>query len=138
MQKFKEIPQNKVSEVVKAIIKMGENFSIWTLKGNLGTGKTTLTKAITKELDIKDDVQSPTFSYVNIYDQKVFHFDCYRLKNLEEALDFGMEEYLDSGKLCIIEWPEVIEQLLPVPYLSIEIEHNPNNTRDYTLKIIEK
>jgi tRNA threonylcarbamoyladenosine biosynthesis protein TsaE len=138
LQKFKEIPQNKVSEVVKAIIKMGENFSIWTLKGNLGTGKTTLTKAITKELDIKDDVQSPTFSYVNIYDQKVFHFDCYRLKNLEEALDFGMEEYLDSGKLCIIEWPEVIEQLLPVPYLSIEIEHNPNNTRDYTLKIIEK
>lgn len=138
LQKFTNIPQTEISDILNFILQIGEPYNIWTLKGNLGTGKTTLIKAITRAIGIKDEVQSPTFSYVNIYDEKIYHFDCYRLKNLEEALDFGMEEYLDSGNLCLIEWPEVIEPLLPVPYLSIEIGHNKNNTRNYTINIVKQ
>ncbi|MBK6978509.1 MAG: tRNA (adenosine(37)-N6)-threonylcarbamoyltransferase complex ATPase subunit type 1 TsaE [Cytophagaceae bacterium] len=134
---LKNISEIKIDDVINSILKIGEGIKVWTLTGNLGSGKTTLTKAILSKMGISDQVQSPTFSYVNIYDQKIFHFDCYRLKSLEEALDFGIEEYLDSGKLCLIEWPEVIEELLPKPYLSIEIAYNQNDTRNYTLNIIK-
>lgn len=134
---LKNISEIKIDDVINSILKIGEGIKVWTLTGNLGSGKTTLTKAILSKMGISDLVQSPTFSYVNIYDQKIFHFDCYRLKSLEEALDFGIEEYLDSGKLCLVEWPEVIEELLPKPYLSIEIAYNQNDTRNYTLNIIK-
>lgn len=137
MEILKNISEIKIDDVINSILKIGEGIKVWTLTGNLGSGKTTLTKAILSKMGISDQVQSPTFSYVNIYDQKIFHFDCYRLKSLEEALDFGIEEYLDSGKLCLIEWPEVIEELLPKPYLSIEIAYNQNDTRNYTLNIIK-
>lgn len=137
MEILKNISEIKIDDVINSILKIGEGIKVWTLTGNLGSGKTTLTKAILSKMGISDQVQSPTFSYVNIYDQKIFHFDCYRLKSLEEAMDFGIEEYLDSGKLCLIEWPEVIEELLPKPYLSIEIAYNQNDTRNYTLNIIK-
>jgi len=84
--------------------------NILLLKGNLGAGKTTFTQYFLKELGSTDEISSPTYSIVNEYDTskgKVYHFDLYRLKNVSEAYDFGIEEYLDSGFLSIIEWPEI-------------------------------
>lgn len=84
--------------------------NILLLKGNLGSGKTTFSQFLLKELGSSDEISSPTYSIVNEYDTakgKVFHFDLYRLKSVEEAYDFGIEEYLDNGYLSIIEWPEI-------------------------------
>jgi tRNA threonylcarbamoyladenosine biosynthesis protein TsaE len=88
---------------------------ILLLKGNLGAGKTTFTQVLLKNLGSTDEVSSPTYSIVNEYNTpkgKVFHFDLYRLKNIEEVYDIGIEEYLDNAFLCIIEWPEVYEDEL--------------------------
>ena len=84
--------------------------NILLLKGNLGAGKTTFSQFLLKELGSSDEISSPTYSIVNEYDTakgKVSHFDLYRLKSVEEAYDFGIEEYLDNGYLSIIEWPEI-------------------------------
>lgn len=86
--------------------------NILLLKGNLGAGKTTFTQFLMKKLGSGDEVSSPTYSIVNEYNTqqgKVFHFDLYRLKNIDEVYDIGIEEYLDNAFLCIIEWPEVYE-----------------------------
>lgn len=88
---------------------------IFLLKGNLGAGKTTFTQFLLKNLGSSDEVSSPTYSIVNEYNTpkgKVYHFDLYRLKNIEEVYDIGIEEYLDNAFLCIIEWPEVYEEEL--------------------------
>lgn len=89
--------------------------TILLLKGNLGAGKTTFTQFLLKKLESSDEVNSPTYSIVNEYNTpkgKVYHFDLYRLKNIEEVYDIGIEEYLDNAFLCIIEWPEVYEEEL--------------------------
>ena len=88
-------------------------YNILLLKGNLGAGKTTFTQFLLKNLDSKDEVNSPTYSIVNEYNTpkgKVYHFDLYRLKNIGEVYDIGIEEYLDNSFLCIIEWPEIYEE----------------------------
>lgn len=94
-------------------------------EGDLGAGKTTFIKSLIKELGSKDEVSSPTFSIVNEYsippDGIVYHFDLYRVESEDEALDFGVEEYLDSGNFCFIEWPEVIINLLDNNYHTIKI-----------------
>lgn len=93
-------------------------------EGDLGAGKTTFIKSLVKELGSRDEVNSPTFSIVNEYsipNDKVFHFDLYRVKSEDEALDFGVEEYLDSGRFCFIEWPEIIMDLLEDNYHTIKI-----------------
>ena len=98
-----------IAEIV--ISKLEHN--ILLLKGNLGAGKTTFTQFLLKNLGSTDEVNSPTYSIVNEYSTpkgKVYHFDLYRLKNIEEVYDIGMEEYLDHSFLCIIEWPEVYEE----------------------------
>lgn len=103
---------------------------ILLLKGNLGAGKTTFTQILLKNLGSNDEVNSPTYSIVNEYEipgGKVFHFDLYRLKNIEEAYDIGIDEYLDSGNLCIIEWPEIYEsELAELPHHEIKIENDGN------------
>ena len=89
--------------------------NILLLKGNLGAGKTTFSQFLMKNLGSTDEVSSPTYAIVNEYNSpkgKVFHFDLYRLKKIEEAYDFGIEEYLDNAFLCIIEWPEIYEEEL--------------------------
>lgn len=90
-------------------------YKILVLKGNLGAGKTTFTQFLMKKLDCQDPISSPTYAIVNEYKTakgKVFHFDLYRMKSLEEVFDIGMDEYLDMGILSIIEWPEIYEQEL--------------------------
>ncbi|OYU68142.1 MAG: tRNA (adenosine(37)-N6)-threonylcarbamoyltransferase complex ATPase subunit type 1 TsaE [Cytophagaceae bacterium BCCC1] len=135
--KYLNVGVEGLSQVADEIIKIGNELPVWTFVGNLGAGKTTLIKILANKLHIQDSISSPTFSYVNEYDGKVFHFDCYRLRSLEEALDFGIEEYLDSGKKCWIEWPQIVEPILPTPYLEINIEHNENISRNIYLKIIK-
>ncbi len=105
--------------------------------GEMGAGKTTLIKELAKKIGVTDMLSSPTFSIVNEYDlqnDKLYHFDCYRLNNLEEALDIGIEEYLDSGHWNLIEWPEKILNLLPESKTEIELVKNINGSRTLNLK----
>ncbi len=110
---------------------------VWLFRGQMGAGKTTLTKEILKQLDVEQNVQSPTFSLVNEYQTStgdiVYHFDLYRLKNIQEALAIGIEEYLDSGHYCFIEWPEQAEELWDFPHVNVEIEAINEVQRKLTL-----
>ena len=103
------------------------------LYGSMGAGKTTFTAALCKVLGVEDPVCSPTFTLVNEYrlpgGEMMYHFDFYRLKNSGEALDIGLYDYLDSGCLCLMEWPEVIEDLLPEETLAVHLEVLPDGTR---------
>lgn len=109
--------------------------NILLLKGNLGAGKTTFTQFLLKKLGSKDEVSSPTYSIVNEYSSpkgKIFHFDLYRLKNIDEVYDIGIEEYLDNSFLCIIEWPEVYEdELYGLKFHSMSIQ-NTGESREIT------
>mgnify|MGYP000538029329 FL=1 len=100
--------------------------------GNMGVGKTTMIKELAKRLGVKDTISSPTFSIVNEYEidnDKVYHFDFYRIKNEEEALDIGIEEYFYSGNWVLIEWPENIKSLLPLESTRINLIKNKNESR---------
>ncbi len=106
---------------------------ILLFEGSMGVGKTTLIKAIAKKLGVKDAVNSPTFSLVNHYQtdagESVYHFDFYRLKKEEEAMDMGVEEYFDSGNYCLVEWPEKIKNLLPLEAVWVYLSENPDHSR---------
>lgn len=130
---FSNVGFEGLPEVVAALFEIGGHLPVWTFTGDLGAGKTTLIKVLAAELGIQDAVSSPTFNYVNDYDGKLYHFDCYRLKNVEEALNLGLEEYLDSGRRCWVEWPGVILPILPESRLDIAITHNKNSTRNYLI-----
>jgi tRNA threonylcarbamoyladenosine biosynthesis protein TsaE len=110
---------------------------VWLFRGQMGAGKTTLSKELLKQLGIDQNVQSPTFSLVNEYQtnsgETVYHFDLYRLKNIQEALAIGIEEYLDSGNYCLIEWPEQAEELWDFPHVNVEIEAINEVQRKLTL-----
>lgn len=97
---------------------------IFAFTGEMGTGKTTLIAALCKVLKVKEQVSSPTFALVNEYSgsRKIFHLDLYRLKTIEEAIDIGIEEYLSGNEYCFIEWPQLIEPLLPPASVHISIE----------------
>lgn len=100
--------------------------------GSMGAGKTTFIRAICEELGVKDDVTSPTFAIVNEYAAKegpVYHFDFYRIKRLEEAYDMGFEDYVFSGNLCLMEWPELIEELLPDDTVRVSITVDDDGQR---------
>jgi tRNA threonylcarbamoyladenosine biosynthesis protein TsaE len=107
--------------------------SIILFDGSMGMGKTTLIKALCKQLNVIDTVSSPTFSLINEYKTRdgksMYHFDCYRLETPEEAYDFGAEEYLDSGSICLIEWAEKIQPLLPQELHHVKLEYIDQNTR---------
>ena len=101
--------------------------------GAMGAGKTTFITALCRTLGVKDDVNSPTFTIVNEYrsgsGEPVYHFDFYRINRLSEAMDIGLYEYFDSGNLCLIEWPEMIEELLPEETLKVQILTDDARTR---------
>ena len=108
---------------------------VFAFDGPMGAGKTTFIKKLCEEMGTMDVVNSPTFAIVNVYDVEqpyhgeVYHFDCYRLKDVREALDLGAEEYLYSGNYCFIEWPEKIEALLPEETVWVKIVPMPNGDR---------
>ncbi len=120
----------------KFIDEMGEN-CVFAFYGKMGAGKTTFIKAICEALGVTDPVASPTFAIVNEYadaqGQPIYHFDFYRIKNLREAYDIGCEEYFYSGYPCFIEWPEMVEELLPEDAVKVTIEVLEDEARVVTL-----
>ncbi len=128
MQKISELVCSNLSElpqISQEIVKIGKDWNFWILEGAMGAGKTTLIRAICKELGVKNEVQSPTFSIVNEYETKggkIYHFDFYRIRSEQEAFDIGYEEYFyDENALCLVEWASQIPNLLPAHYLMIKI-----------------
>lgn len=107
------------------------SFRLFALYGEMGAGKTTFIKSICKRLKVIDNVSSPTFAIVNVYQtetsDQVFHFDFYRIKTLEEVYDIGYEDYFFSDQYCLMEWPEKIGQLLPEDTITVEIKVDRNN-----------
>lgn len=119
------------------ILKLAGDTRIFLFYGDMGAGKTTLIKAICAQLGVLDVATSPTFSIVNQYDGAdgaVYHFDFYRLKDQNEALDMGYEEYFYSGKYCFIEWPEKIANLIPDNYVGVRIHVTGATTRQITVE----
>ena len=111
--------------------------TVFAFRGEMGAGKTTFIKAVCTALGVEDEVNSPTFAIVNEYRSEttaelIYHFDCYRIKTLEEAMDFGFEDYMESSALCFIEWPENVEDLLPGDVVNVFITVNEDGSR--TLK----
>ncbi|WP_229201257.1 tRNA (adenosine(37)-N6)-threonylcarbamoyltransferase complex ATPase subunit type 1 TsaE [Arcticibacterium luteifluviistationis] len=139
---LEQIRLDDLPNVAQQIIEFADEVNVWLFEGNLGAGKTTLIKELCSQLGFKEAVQSPTFSIVNAYPldngSDLYHFDCYRLNNQEEAFDFGIEEYLYSGNKCLIEWPEIIADLLPVPHLLISLEIQEDQSRTIGLEIIKE
>ncbi|KYG81969.1 tRNA threonylcarbamoyladenosine biosynthesis protein TsaE [Roseivirga ehrenbergii] len=124
---------NDLENVAQQITAFGKEHNIWLLMGQMGAGKTTLSKAICNNLGVMDLVQSPTFSLVNEYltnsGRTIYHFDFYRIEDIEELANIGVEEYFDSGNLCLIEWPEKISELIPDEYMKIFIEVLDDSSR---------
>ena len=126
----------ELQPIADALLKTFPNERIFTLQGELGAGKTTFIKAICKQLRVMDATNSPSFAIVNEYNTedgtKLYHFDFYRLKKLEEVYDIGYEEYFYSGNYCFIEWPELVADILPESYVEIKIEWNLiDDTRNF-------
>lgn len=107
---------------------------IFAFYGKMGSGKTTLIKSICEELGVEDSINSPTFAIVNEYEDReqrtIFHFDFYRIKSLEEVYNMGYEEYVYSDAICFMEWPELIEELLPEETTKVYIEENSDGERE--------
>ncbi|MFD2933537.1 tRNA (adenosine(37)-N6)-threonylcarbamoyltransferase complex ATPase subunit type 1 TsaE [Spirosoma flavum] len=131
---------DELDTVAHRLLAEGRNQSVWLFEGEMGAGKTTLIKAICRMLGVVSMVQSPTFSIVNEYTthegHSVYHFDCYRLRNEAEALDIGIEEYMDSDNYCFIEWPERISSLWPATYYQIHISVDSVGRRAIETKVI--
>ena len=123
-----------IREAAKAFIDAIGTEHVFAFYGSMGAGKTTFIKAICEELGVGDVVTSPTFAIVNEYRsattaELIYHFDFYRIKKLEEVYDMGYEDYFYSGSLCLIEWPELIEELLPDDAVRVHIEEQPDGKR---------
>ncbi len=130
--------QENIREAARQFIENMGDSHVFAFYGKMGAGKTTFIKAICEELGVDDVITSPTFAIVNEYTtngndngntQNIFHFDFYRIKKLEEVYDMGYEDYFYSGSLCFIEWPELIEDLLPEDAQRITIEEQADGSR---------
>ena len=127
-----------IEEAAREFIgQMGDD-TVFAFYGKMGAGKTTFIKALCKLLGVEDEVNSPTFAIINEYRSEttaelIYHFDFYRIKKLEEVYDLGYEDYFYSGALCFIEWPELVEELLPLDAKKVTINENSDGTRTITL-----
>lgn len=123
------------------IAAMGDN-TVFALYGKMGAGKTTFIKALCQELGVEDVVTSPTFAVINEYrsdiaGELIYHFDFYRIKKLEEVYDMGYEDYFYSGALCFIEWPKLVEELLPGNTIKVTIEELEDGSRKLTMENLD-
>ena len=133
---------DNIREAAREFINHIGNHKVFAFYGKMGAGKTTFIKAVCEELGVEDVITSPTFAIINEYSignhkvqnsklkvQSIFHFDFYRIKKLEEVYDMGYEDYFYSGALCLIEWPELIEEVLPEDAVKITITVLPDDSR---------
>ena len=130
---------SSIAQIPPAIFNYSDGQKIFLFYGEMGAGKTTLIKSLCQCLGTTESVTSPTFSIVNEYigkDNKIYHFDFYRLKDQTEALDMGYEEYFYSDAYCFVEWPEKIPDLLPDHYISINIKVIDGNSRQINIEQI--
>jgi len=131
--------QNQLPDIAAKILQHYKEKKLFVLVGDLGAGKTTLVKNIVSILGCTSGVSSPTFSIINEYkgkDERIYHIDLYRLKSKSEAEEIGIEEYLYSGAYCFIEWPQIIEELLPEEVVLIKIENTGADSRKIVLNLI--
>lgn len=126
---------SQLPEAAKYVINALDDSTVVAFRAPMGAGKTTLISEICRQLGVcDDDISSPTFSIINEYrsdttGELIYHFDCYRLENIAEAIDMGVEDYFESGALCLIEWPDIIEPLLPGDVVYVDITVNPDDSR---------
>ena len=129
---------NELPEVAKAVTDSLHGRSVVVFRGGMGAGKTTLIREIVARFGSHDTVTSPTFAIVNQYEgsdgRRICHFDFYRIDDIREAYDFGYEEYFYSGDLCLVEWPEKIEELLPPDTMTVRIEVDSEDERTITIE----
>ncbi len=122
-----------INEAAKEFIKNMGKGNVFAFYGKMGAGKTTFIKAVCEELGVEDVITSPTFAIVNEYTDgqgdPIYHFDFYRIKKLDEVFDMGYEDYIDSGHLCLMEWPELIEDILPDDATKVTIKVNEDGSR---------
>ena len=131
-----------IREAAKQFIAAMEDNTVFAFYGKMGAGKTTFIKAICEELGVTDVIYSPTFAIVNEYrsdetGELIYHFDFYRIKKLDEVYDMGYEDYFYSGALCFIEWPELVEEVLPGDAVKVIIEEVEDGTREVRLESID-
>ena len=122
-----------IREAARQFIAVMGDRKVFAFSGHMGAGKTTFVKAVCEELGVEDVITSPTFAIINEYQSRegdtIYHFDFYRIKKLEEVYDMGYEDYFYSGALCFIEWPELIEDLLPEDAVKVSITEKEDGSR---------
>lgn len=129
-----------IDEAARRFIELMDDRTVIAFYGEMGAGKTTFINALSRALGVEDDATgSPTFAIVNEYRsdttaELIYHFDLYRLESVEEALDLGVEDYFDSGALCLLEWPERIDDILPDDTVKVNITVNADGTRTLTVE----
>lgn len=137
MKKIEIESLSELPKVAEAVLGELRGRSVVLFRGPMGAGKTTLISRIAAALGAEDTVTSPTFALVNQYEgeggRRIYHFDFYRINNVEEALDLGYEEYFYSGDLCLVEWPEKIEPLLPEDVMTVTITVGEDEHRRFTI-----
>lgn len=125
---------NDIKFAAKEFAALMDNFTVFAFYGEMGAGKTTFIKALCEELGVSDVINSPSFSIINEYRsdttaELIYHFDCYRFSNMAEACEIGVEDYFDSGALCLIEWPERLEELLPEDTVRVDLAEKEDGSR---------
>ena len=137
MKNIKITDIEHIRETAREFINQIGDRRVFAFYGKMGAGKTTFVKAICEELGVEDVITSPTFAIINEYstdsDESIFHFDFYRIKKLEEVYDMGYEDYFYSGALCFIEWPELIEEILPEDTVHVSISEQEDGSRLVTV-----
>ena len=121
-----------INEAAKQFVDQIGDHKVFAFYGSMGAGKTTFIKAVCEELGVEDVITSPTFAIINEYEARdgvIYHFDFYRIKKLEEVYDMGYEDYFYSGALCFIEWPELIEEVLPEDAVKVSITEKEDGSR---------
>lgn len=138
MKTIKIASLEAISAATDEFIKAMGDYTVFAFYGKMGAGKTTFINALCARLGVEDITNSPSFSIINEYRsattaELIYHFDCYRLESIDEAYDIGVEDYFDSGAVCLIEWPERVDELLPDDTVRVDIVEDEAGVRTLTL-----